>query len=139
MSKGSKSFFQRWIINILAVLVAAYAVRGINYDDPFSLVLASLVLGILNAFLRPILLFLSLPFLIVTLGLFTLVVNALLLYIVGSLVPGFHVAGFWPAFKGALVISIISMIANSLTGNKTEVKVKSATKPPDSEGPVIDV
>src|SRR5438876_10309795 len=78
-----KKFIQSWFINTLAVLVAVYLVKGIRYDKPLDLLVASLLLGILNAVLRPILLFLALPLLIVTLGLFTLVINALLLYFVG--------------------------------------------------------
>ena len=95
-----KLFLQRWLINTLAVLVATYIVPGISYARPIDLVVAALILGILNAILRPLLLLLSLPLLIFTLGLFTLVINALLLLLASKLVgePHFHVDGFWSAF-----------------------------------------
>src|SRR5207245_7134228 len=109
MPTGLKKFIQSWVINTLAVLVAAYIVKGIHYQIPLDLIVASLLLGILNAVLRPILMLVALPLLIFTLGLFTLVINALLLYFVGDLLqPHFHIDRFSDAFWGALVISIIS-------------------------------
>jgi len=138
-------FLQRWVINTLAVLVATHIVNGISYDTVSSLLVASLLFGILITFLRPLLFLLTLPLVVVTLGLFVLVINAALLYLVGSLVKGFHVAGFWPAFWGALVISLISLILNTLTGTgEGRVRVRRSTpanKPPggDGSGPVIDV
>jgi putative membrane protein len=95
MSPKLKTFLQRWVVTTLAVLVASNLGLGIEYDTVSGLLVASLLLGIFNAFLRPILMLLSLPLLLVTLGLFTLVINALLLLWVGSLVPAFHVRDFW--------------------------------------------
>ena len=93
--------------------------------------------------MRPLLLVVSLPLLLSTLGLFILVINALLLWMVGSLVKGFHVLGFWPAFWGALVISIVSLISNFFLGRGPRVRVKKGggrRKSGDgSDGPVIDV
>ena len=139
-----KSFLQRWLINTLAVLVATYLVSGISYGKPIDLFVAALILGILNAILRPLLMLLSLPLLLVTLGLFMLVINALLLLFASWLVGEnhFHVAGFWSAFFGALVISIVSLILNSLTGTgDSRISVKRGKAPPrdDGNGPVIDV
>ena len=140
-----KSFLQRWLINTLAVLVATYVVSGISYGKPIDLFVAALVLGILNAFLRPILWFLSLPLLLVTLGLFMLIINALLLLLASKLVgqSHFHVDGFWSAFWGALIISIVSLMLNSLTGTgNSRVSVRRGKSPPpdnDGGGPVIDV
>ena len=111
-----KSFFQRWLINTLAVLVAVNVVKGLEYDSFISLLVASLLLGILNAFVRPVIMLLSLPLLLFSLGLFTLVINAFLLFLVGQIVKSFHVASFGSAFWGALVISLVAMIANRLTG-----------------------
>jgi len=144
MSPALKKFIQGWAINTLAVLVATQIVRsGIHYDSITSLLVATLVLGILNTFLRPVLLFLSLPLLIFTLGLFTLVINALLLYWVGSLVQGFRVDSFRSAFWGALIISIVSLILNSVTGTgNSRITVRKSKAPPDrrdGSGPVIDV
>src|SRR5882724_8621139 len=93
-----KEFLQRWLITTVAVLVATHVVKGIHYDDWQGLLVATLVLGLLNAFLRPLLMFLSLPLVIVTLGLFTLVINAILLYLVGQIIQGFHVDSFRAAF-----------------------------------------
>ncbi len=147
-SSALKAFLQRWLINTLAVLVATRLVTGITYDSATTLFVASLLLGILTAFLRPLMLLLSLPLLIFTLGLFTLVINALLLFWVGKLVNGFQVESFSAAFWGALVISLISLILNSLTGTgnaRMQVRRGQAPPPPPDRddkgggGPVIDV
>jgi putative membrane protein len=122
-----KAFVQAWIITMVGVLVAAHVVDGITYEGWVDLVVATLLLGLLNAFVRPILMLLSLPLLLLTLGLFTLVINAGLLWLVGELVKGFHVAGFWAAFKGALVIAVLSLLLNSLTGTgNTRVRFSPA-------------
>jgi putative membrane protein len=137
-----KSFLQSWLICALAVLVAVYVSRGgIRYDEPLALVAASLLLGVLNAVLRPLLLLLALPLLIFTLGLFLLVINALLLYLVGFLLkPHFYVEDFGSAFWGALVISLVSLILNTLTGTgRARVVVQRQKPPPREDGPVIDV
>lgn len=147
MSEGAKSFLQRWFVTTLGVLAAAQVVAGVQADSAPALLAASLLLGILNAVLRPILMVLALPLLLVTLGLFTFVINALLLYLVGSLVKGFHVTGFWPAFKASLLISFVSLVASLMIGkNKIAVRASAARRPsssadkPDAgSGPVIDV
>src|SRR3989442_3608625 len=140
-----KTFLQRWIITTLAVAVAANVVQGISYDW-IGLLLASLLLGILNAFLRPALLLLSLPLLLVTLGLFTLVINALLLFFVGRILTSFRVESFWAAFWGALVISLVSMAMNALVGTnhkdrpaQSRERSRPPKPPPGGSGPVIDV
>jgi putative membrane protein len=145
MPGAFKRFLQRWLVNTLAVLVAANVIREIEYDTVGALLVASLLLGILHALLRPLLLLLSLPLVLITLGLFTLVINALLLMLVGQLVIGFHVEGFWTAFWGGLVISVISILLNTLTGTG-EHRMEMRGKPPDPPrrgggggGPVIDV
>jgi putative membrane protein len=115
----------------LAVLVASNLRLGIEYDTVAGLLVASLLLGIFNAFLRPILLLLSFPLLIVTLGLFTLVINALLLLWVASLVPAFHVRDFWAAFWGALVISLVSLAVNAMVGsNERKANPRRRDQPP---------
>jgi putative membrane protein len=142
-----KKFIQSWAVNTLAVLVAVYVIPGIRFKDgslwtPF---VTSLVLGILNAFIRPILMLCALPLLIFTLGLFRLVINALLLYFVGFLLrPFFEVDTFWAAFLGALVISIVSLLLNLLIGTKRpRVRFEHRRRPPGSDpgsgGPVIDI
>ena len=142
-----KVFLQRWIISTVAVLVATHLVRGIHYEKWEDLLIATLVLGLLNTFLRPILLLLSLPLLIFTLGLFTLVINALLLLLVDWLLKStFHVDGFKSAFWGALVISLVSLLLNSLTGTgNSRIEIKRGKQPDKRDddstgsGPVIDV
>jgi putative membrane protein len=142
-----KTFLLRWLNNTVAVFVAAYLVKGIHYDDAGGLLVAAFILGILNTFLRPFLMLVSLPLLIFTLGLFTLVINALLLYWVGALVKSFHVDSFGSAFWGALIISIISIVLNTLTGTGN-ARIQAQRGPPsppakrrddDGGGPVIDV
>ncbi len=144
MSPALKKFLKSWAINTFAVLVVTQLVHGIRYDSNAGLIVATLALGILNAFLRPLLLLLSLPILIFTLGLFTLVINAVLLYWVGNLVHDFHVDSFSAAFWGALVISLVSLILNSVTGSgsaRITVRRGKSPNPPknDGGGPVIDV
>lgn len=147
MSPKLKRFIQSWLINTLAVLIAVYVIPGIRLKDHSLLTpfVVSLVLGILNAVIRPILMLLALPLLILTLGLFMLVINALLLYFVGVLLQShFQVDGFWSAFGGALVISIVSIVLNSITGTgNSRVEIHRGRRPPDSgaggSGPVIDV
>ena len=151
MQPGTKKilrFLQSWAINTLAVAVAVVILRNhISYGDKAqNLLLASLLLGILNAFVRPILMLLALPLLIFTLGLFTLVINALLLYFVGVLMgPHFQVDSFGFAFLGALIISIVSIALNVLTGG-ARFTVQRRRPPPtkksgddDDDKPVIDV
>ena len=145
MSDKFKVFIQRWVVSTLAVLVATYIVPGIQFERWQDLLVATLVLGLLNTFLRPILMLLSLPLLIFTLGLFTLVINALLLLLVDALLrPRFSVENFWFAILGALVISLVSLLLNSITGSgKARITVRR-TRPPaarddDKDGPVIDV
>ena len=107
------AFVIRWLVTTIAVLVAAHLIPGIGYDGWGALLGASLLLGIINAFVRPVLLLLSLPFIIITMGLFIFVINALLLLLVSKIVPAFHVAGFWSAFFGAIIISLVSWILSS--------------------------
>jgi putative membrane protein len=126
-SERFKNFLGRWLISILAVLIAEHVVPGIRYDAWTDLLVATLVLGFLNNFIKPVLLLFSLPILVLTLGLFTLVINALLLLIVSYIVSGFHVDGFGAAFWGALVISIATIILNILTGmSSTNIKVRKS-------------
>jgi putative membrane protein len=108
-----KEFIIRWFITTLSVMGAAHIIPGISYDSTGTLFAAALLLGIINAFVRPILLILSLPFIIVTMGFFILVINALLLRFVSSVVHGFHVEGFWNALFAGLVIGIISWVLSS--------------------------
>jgi putative membrane protein len=141
-----KEFVQRWAISMVAVLAAARIMPGIRYDHWTDLLVATLLLGVLNSVLRPLLLLLSLPLLIVTLGLFTLLINAGLLYLVHLIIPGFHVETFWSAVFGALIISVVTLFLNTVTGTgQARVQFRRGRRPPPpgrrdgDDGPVIDV
>lgn len=160
-----KEFLQRWAITTVAVLAAASLVRDIHYDNWRGLLFATLVLGLLNAFLRPLLLFatvgvlgilnlflgarvalITLPLQIGLFGFLLLAINATLLLFASQLVPSFHADTFWTAFKGGLVISIVSLILNTFAGGShARIQIQrgrppvASKKPDDDNGPVIDV
>jgi len=110
---GARRFVFRWAITTVAVMVASSVIRGIHYDTIAALIGASLLLGILNAFVRPILLILSAPLILISLGLFIFVVNALMLLVIPKVVIGFHVESFWSAFWGAIIISVVSWLLSA--------------------------
>src|SRR6185503_5025573 len=145
MPQSLKEFLQRWLIGTVAALVATYVVPGITFRNWLDLLVATFILGILNTFVRPLLMLLSLPLVIFTLGLFILVINAVLLYFVGALLnPRFVVDSFSSAFWGGLIITIISLVLNSLTGSgSTRIQIQRGKTPPrgpdDGGGPIIDV
>ncbi|MBN9401785.1 phage holin family protein [Castellaniella denitrificans] len=97
-----------WILNAVALLIVAYVLPGITVASFGSALIAALVLGLLNAVVKPLLILLTLPLTIVTLGLFLLVLNALVFWFAGSILKGFQVDGFWWAVIGAIVYSIVS-------------------------------
>ena len=107
-----RHFVFRWRVTTVGVMVASN-LPGISYDSAAALIGASLLLGILNAFVRPILLVIGAPLILLTLGVFILIVNGLMLYWVPSVIGGFHVENFRSAFWGALVIAIISWILSA--------------------------
>src|SRR5215467_10540687 len=110
---GMRHFVFRWAATTIAVMVASSIIHGIRYDSVAALIGAALLLGILNAFVRPILLILSAPLILLTLGFFILIVNSLMLLIVPHIIWGFHVEGFWSAFWGAIVISVVSWLLSA--------------------------
>jgi putative membrane protein len=109
-----KTILFKWLINAIALFVVVNVVSGISVERWQTLLVGALVLGLLNAFLRPVLLLLTLPVNVLTLGLFTLVLNGLIFYLAAWLVEGFHVTGFWSSFVAALVFSIVSFLLNLL-------------------------
>ncbi len=110
-----QNFLIRLFVNALALGAAAWFLDGIQMSGGFfDVLLVALVFGLLNAVLKPILLFFSIPLLVVTLGLFALVVNALLLMITARLLDDFAVSGFWTAVLGSIVISLVTMILGSV-------------------------
>ena len=126
-------FLLRWLINAAALWIAIQLVDGIEHRGSWwSLLFVALVFGLLNASIRPLLKLLSLPIIILTLGLFIFVINALMLMLTGWLSGlldlGFYVAGFWDAFVGGLIISVVSFLLSLFTGvGKTKVHVETRT------------
>ena len=125
-----------WGVLILGLYLAAL-LTGISYDSPKDLLWAALVLIIANTILKPLLILFTLPLVLLSLGLFLLVINALILYCVPHFVTGFHVPGFWSAFFGAIIISIITGL---FTGYEKRVSVRRIdASPRSSNGKVIDI
>jgi putative membrane protein len=106
-------FVLRLLLNALAVMVAAYFVPGLTLSGPGAAVVAGIVLGFVNAVIKPILFVLTLPFTLITLGLFLFVLNAICLALTAAVVPGFDIAGFWSAVVGALIVSVVSWVVNA--------------------------
>jgi putative membrane protein len=94
----------------IGLWLATFCVEGLSFDSPQTLLIAGLLLGLVNAFLRPLLVILTLPIAILSLGLFLLVINASLVGLVAWLLPGMHVAGFWSALATAVIVSLVSWI-----------------------------
>ena len=113
----------RWIILTGAIALTSYLIEGIEVRSFLSALSAAAVLGILNALLRPVLVILTLPLNILTLGFFTFLINALLLKMAAGVIPGFDVRGFWAAVFGAIIISIVSWVLNTLIGGRGRVEV----------------
>jgi putative membrane protein len=116
-------FLLRGLIAALGLWAATAMLSGIVINTPTTLVLAGLLLGVVNAIVRPFALLLSLPALVLTLGLFLLVVNAAMLGLVALMLPGFKIAGFWTAIGAALIVSIVSWIGSWFIGSRGRVEV----------------
>ena len=112
----------RWLILTASIILASYMITGIEVSGFFPAFFAAAALGILNALFRPILIILTLPINILTLGLFTFVINALMLKMASGIIPGFEVHGFWTAILGSLIISVISWLLNSFISDKGRVE-----------------
>jgi putative membrane protein len=105
-----------WLISAVSLLIVAYILPGIEVRGFGTALIAAIVIGLINATLGLILKILTLPLTLLTFGLFLLVINALMLQLASTLVPGFFVSGFWSAFFGAIVLSLVSMILRSFIG-----------------------
>lgn len=137
------SLLGRWLTLTVAVWLAAVMVPGVGYDDVPSLLAAALVLGLLNSLVKPLLLFVSLPVVILTFGLFIPILNAFLLLLAAKLVPGFRVTGFWPAMGAALIVSLVSLFFGVRRRPRRPAGGAGggggARMPPPGKGPIIDV
>ena len=103
-----------WLVNTLALIAVAYLMPSITVASFTTALVAALVLGLVNAVIRPVLILLTLPATVLTLGLFILVLNGLLFWFVGSFIEGFRVEGFWAGFFGAILFSIVSWVLSAL-------------------------
>ena len=112
------SILIRWAVMTIAVLIAASIIPGFRIESPLTAFIAAVLLSLLNAFVRPILIILTLPINILTLGFFILIINGLLIGLVAWLLPDLRLSGFGAAFLGALVISIVSTLLNLMVGGK---------------------
>ena len=112
-------FITRLIVGVLAVLISAWLLPGVHVDGVLTAILVALVISFLNAFVRPVLILLTIPVTIFTLGLFLLVINALLILLCDKIVDGFSVSGFWTALAFSLILSLVSAVLQSL-GDKSK-------------------
>jgi len=125
-------FFIQWGITSLSLWVASLLFNGIRFSSTGSLIISALLLGFANAMLRPLLVILTLPLTLVTLGFFLLVINALMLLLVAKVVSGFKISGFWTAFFASLFISILSMALGSLVPNAEMTVYRLPTQTPQT-------
>src|SRR2546427_3532086 len=112
-----------WLVNTVALVAVAYLMPSVRIASPGAALVAALLLGLVNAVARPILLLLTLPVTVLTLGLFIFVINGLLFWAVSAFVEGFSVAGFWSAFFGAIVYALISWAASALVFGRPRIVV----------------
>ncbi len=122
-------FLLRWAISALGLWLADQMLDGLAFDSRGALAAAALLLGIVNAVVRPLAVFFTLPFTLLTLGLFLLVVNAAMLGLVALLLDGFHIAGFGSALAGWLIVSLTSWVASGFVGQRGRVEVIVARRP----------
>lgn len=117
-----RGFVVRWIINAIALIITALLIKGITFHGILSPFVAALVIGVLNAIVRPFLILITLPINILTLGIFTFVVNGFIIYMTAKVVNGFTIENFWAAFVGAIFISIISFLLSFFVSDKGKVE-----------------
>jgi putative membrane protein len=121
-------FLLRAAITALGLWVASELLAGLTFDSTGKLILAAIVLGVVNALVRPIAFILTLPITVITLGLFLLVLNAAMVALVAWLVPGMQISGFWTAMGAALIVSLVSWAASSVIGSRGRVEIFTAKK-----------
>jgi putative membrane protein len=121
-------FLLRAAITALGLWVANELLSGMSFETPAKLILAAVVLGVVNAVVRPLAFILTLPITVVTLGLFLLVLNAGMVALVAWLVPGFQISGFWTAMGAALIVSLVSWAASSVIGTNGRIEIFTAKR-----------
>lgn len=118
-----RGFVYRWLVNAFALAVSAWVVKGIEVHGVLSLFFAAMVIGVLNAFVRPLVVILTLPLNILTMGLFTFVINGLMIMMASKVVRGFIVADFWSALVGAIFLAIISFFINLFVADDGSINI----------------
>lgn len=121
-------FLLRAAIAALGLWIASEIFTGMSFDSTSQLIVAALLLGIVNAFVRPLAFILTLPLTVLTLGLFLLVLNAGMVALVAWIVPGFHIASFWTAVGASLIVSVVSWAASSAIGSNGKVEIFTARR-----------
>lgn len=134
-------FLITWFVNTVALIVVVNVMPGIHVEDGATILMAALILGLLNAFLRPFVFLMMFPLYFISFGIFTLFVNGFLFYLVSKIVEGFYVMNFWSAFWGALIFSIISFVLNLFVSPEGRVNVRFHQKYSfrNSDPHIIDV
>lgn len=118
-----QGFFARLFITGLGLLLADALLLGVRFDDALSLWLAAFLLGLVNAFLRPLLILVTLPLTLLTLGLFLFVVNGLMVLLVAALMPSFHIAGLGSAILVSVIVGLTGWIANGFVSDRAKIEV----------------
>jgi putative membrane protein len=122
------AFILRAAIVALGLWLATRILPGLSFDSPVTLLVAALLLGIVNAIVRPIAVILTLPLTLLTLGLFLIVINAAMLALVALLLGGFHISGFWTAVGASLIVAVTSWVSSGLIGNNGRFEVMSSKR-----------
>jgi len=120
-------FFIKWLVNIVTLFIVIHTIAGVSADSWETIIVAAFILGLLNAFIKPFIILVTLPITVLTMGFFTLIINAFLFIIASKFVKGFEVISFWSAFWAALLFSIISSILNFILAPK--ISINSAVFP----------
>ncbi len=134
-----KDFFVKLAVNVITLLAVVHIIAGVNVDSWQTTIVAALILALLNAFLRPVIVLLTLPLNILSLGFFTLVINGFIFYLAAKFVKGFTVSGFWSAFWSTLLFSIISFILNFMLRPRLTINVHRHKKGDSGHSTFTDV
>lgn len=129
----------RWLVLALGVMIATKIVPGIAVDDSRTLLVVVLLLSFFNAILKPLLVLFTLPFILITMGLGVIVINALLFLLVSRLVNGFHVDGFWAALLGSLVVTITNLLVSAFTKSNAKIEPRAKERRDEKGDDVIDI
>jgi len=118
-----RGFLGRFIINLLLLAFVAWIVPGIHFSGFFALLFAGIILALLNAFVRPILILITLPLSILTVGLFVFVINGFIFWLASHIIKGFDISGFWTAVWGAFIYSVVSLIVNMFLSDAGRIEI----------------